>query len=71
MLPTSPEPAPHGVRVNEEELDAALKLLRTYAILEKHERTYTFVPRAFSEILHRTQEVERLIAIEKRRLRET
>jgi hypothetical protein len=57
-----------GVQVNEEELDTALKLLRTYAILEKHERTYTFIPRAFSEILHRTQEVERLIAIEKRRL---
>jgi hypothetical protein len=58
----------HGVQVREEELDTALKLLRIYAILEKHERTYTFVPRAFPEILHRTQEVERLIAIEKRRL---
>ena len=60
--------AAHDVRVDEEELDATLKLLRTYSILEKQERTYTFVPRAFSEILHRTQEVERLIAIEKRRL---
>jgi len=60
--------AAHSVQVDEETLDAALKLLRAYAILEKHERTYTFAPRAFSEILHRTQEVERLIAIEKRRL---
>ena len=58
----------HGVRVDEEKLDATLKLLRTYSILEKQERTYTFVPRAFSEILRRTQEIGRLIAIEKRRL---
>ncbi len=61
----------HDMPVNEEELDSALKLLRTYSFFTKHERTYTLVPRAFSEILHRTQEVERLIAIEKRRLRET
>jgi hypothetical protein len=61
----------HDVRVNEEKLDSTLKLLRTYSFFRKHERTYTFVPRAFPEILHRTQEVERLIAIEKRRLRET
>jgi len=58
----------HDVRVSEEALDTALKLLRIYAILEKQERTYTFVPRAFPEILHRTQEVERLITQEKRRL---
>jgi hypothetical protein len=60
--------AAHGIQVAEEALDTALKLLRIYAILEKHERTYTFVPRAFPEILHRTQEVERLIAQERRRL---
>jgi hypothetical protein len=63
--------AAHSVQVNEEELDSALKLLRTYSFFKKHERTYSFVPSAFSEILHRTQEVERLISIEKRRLRET
>lgn len=60
--------AAHDVQVSEEALDTALKLLRIYTILEKHERTYTFVSRAFPEILHRTQEVERLIAIEKRHL---
>ena len=57
-----------GVQVGEEALDAALRLLRIYAILEKRERVYTFVPRAFTEILQRTQQVERLITIEKRRL---
>jgi hypothetical protein len=59
--------AAHGVWVDEEAVDTALKLLRAYAVLEKQDRTYTFGPCAFSEILHRTQEVERLIAIEKRR----
>jgi hypothetical protein len=62
--------AAHGVSVSEEALDTALKLLRIYSILEKRERTYTFVPRAFPEILRSTQEVERLIGAEKRRLAE-
>lgn len=53
---------------SDEALDAAFKLLRIYAILEKRERTYTFIPQAFPELLHRTQEVPRLIAQEKRRL---
>jgi ligand-binding sensor domain-containing protein len=60
--------AAYDLQVREEELDIALKMLRIYSILEKHERTYTFVPQAFPEILHCTQEVDRLIAIEKRRL---
>jgi hypothetical protein len=58
----------HGVEVSDEALDTGLKLLRIYAILQKHERTYTFVPRAFPQILHSTQEVDRLITYEKRRL---
>ncbi len=62
--------AARDVRLSEEALDAALKLMRTYAILDKQGKTYTFTPRAFAEILHRTQEIERLIAIEKRRLRD-
>ncbi|HET91460.1 MAG TPA: hypothetical protein ENN99_12105 [Chloroflexi bacterium] len=56
------------VEVSTEALDQALKLLRVYAILEKRERTYGFVPHSFPEILHQTQEVERLIGIERRRL---
>ena len=43
-------------------------MLQIYSVLQKHERIYTFVPRAFPEILHRTQEVERLVAREKRAL---
>jgi hypothetical protein len=60
--------AGQGVQVGEEALDSALRLLRIYAILEKRERVYTFVPRAFPEILRRTQQIGRLITIEKRRL---
>ncbi len=62
--------AAEGVRVSEEQVDAALKILQIYAVLEKREREYTFVPQAFFEILHRTQEVARLIRQEKRRLAE-
>ena len=57
-----------GTTFDDESLDAALKLLRIYAILEKRDRTYTFIPQAFPDILHRTQEVARLIAQEKRKL---
>jgi len=58
----------HGIQVSDDALDDALTMLHIYALLQKQERTYTFVPRAFLHILHRTQEVERLIAREKRRL---
>ncbi len=56
------------VTFDDESLDAALKMLRTYAILEKRDRAYIFIPQAFPDILHRTQEVARLIAQEKRKL---
>jgi ligand-binding sensor domain-containing protein len=60
--------AARDVSVSEQALDAALKLLRIYSLLEKRGRTYSFVPRAFPDILHGTQEVDRLIALEKRHL---
>ena len=59
--------AAQGVAFADEALDAALAMLRIYAVLEKRDRTYTFIPRAFPDILHRTQEVARLIAQEKRK----
>ena len=60
--------ASEGVQVSDDELEASLKMLQVYAILTKHERSYRFVPGAFHDILHRTQEVERLIRREKRAL---
>lgn len=59
--------AVQGVAFADEALDAALAMLRIYAVLAKHDRIYTFIPRAFPDILHRTQEVARLIAQEKRK----
>jgi hypothetical protein len=58
--------AKQGIHVNGNELDAALRMLRTYAILDKHEQTYTFIPRSFHEIMRRTQSIERLILQEKK-----
>jgi hypothetical protein len=51
----------HDVILSDQELDIALKTLCIYSILEKRELTYSFVPRAFHNILHRSQEVKRLI----------
>ena len=60
--------AERGVQVEESDLDAALKLLRVYAVLEKRGRRYEFTPRLFHELLERTQEVERLVRQEVRKL---
>ncbi len=62
--------ASYEISVAAQKLDSALKMLCTYAILEKREKTYTFIPGSFLAILHRTQEVERLIAIEKEQMME-
>jgi starch synthase len=60
--------AKQGIQVTTDELDTALRMLRTYAILDEQEQTYTFVPRAFHDILQRTRSVKRLIAQTKKRL---
>lgn len=58
----------YGVTPAHADMDRALKMLCMYSVLERKDKTYSFVPRSFPDILHRTQEVERLIAIEKERL---
>lgn len=55
-IPTSPE-----------QLEAALKLLRVYAILEKDRYGYSFIPQAFPELINQSQDVTRLVELEKRR----
>ena len=63
--------AGYGITVpNNDMVDRALKLLCIYAILAKRDKTYRFIPASFYDILHRTQEVERLIANEQERLME-
>jgi photosystem II stability/assembly factor-like uncharacterized protein len=54
-----------GISVSDEALDTSMKMLRVYSLMQKVNRAYQFIPRAFPEILHRTQDVERLIRIEK------
>jgi hypothetical protein len=59
-----------GIDVENHDLEQALKMLVTYSILQRHERTYCFVPGSFYDILHRTQEIDWLIDNERRRLME-
>jgi hypothetical protein len=58
----------HKVSFDKEELDDALRMLEVYAILNRRNRQYTYNPKHFREIVQRTQDVNRLIDIEKRRL---
>lgn len=58
-----------GVIVDNQQIDKALKMLQIYCILDRHNLTYTFIPKSFHEILHRTQEVELLIEQEKSALK--
>jgi ligand-binding sensor domain-containing protein len=58
----------YEVSVEPENLDDALEMLEVYAILRREDRHYTFNPGHFREILSRTQELGRLIDIEKRKL---
>ncbi|MEM7345905.1 MAG: AAA family ATPase, partial [Chloroflexota bacterium] len=51
-----------------DDLDEALDLLEVYAILKRKNRYYSFNPHYFQEILHRTQDVQRLANSEKRKL---
>ncbi|HEX2993358.1 MAG TPA: hypothetical protein VHP14_00950, partial [Anaerolineales bacterium] len=60
--------AKEGLQIPTNEVDMALKMLRIYAILDKQEQTYTFIPRAFHDILQQTQPVKRLIEQEKKEL---
>ena len=61
--------ARHGILVDNQQLDDALKMLQIYTVLQRYERTYSFIPQAFHDTLHRTQEVELLIEQEKRALK--
>jgi hypothetical protein len=59
-----------GIDVENHDLEQALRMLVTYSILQRHERTYCFVPGSFYDILHRTQEIDWLIDNERSRLME-
>jgi Predicted ATPase (AAA+ superfamily) len=63
--------AKEGLQIQAKQVDAALKMLRIYAILDKQEQTYTFIPRAFHDILQRTQPIKRLIDEETKLLQST
>jgi hypothetical protein len=43
-------------------------MLEYYAVLERQDKIYRFVPGSFHSILHRTQNVDRLIMLEKSKL---
>jgi hypothetical protein len=58
----------NGIKVLPEDLEAAIKMLCYYSVLGRHNKEYHFIPRAFVEILNRTQDVKRLISSEKKRL---
>lgn len=50
-----------------EDVDSALEVLEVYAILKRENRLFSFNPTHFQEILRRTQDVDRLIHLEKRK----
>ena len=57
-----------GLEVDIEDLDKSLKLLCVFSILENDGQNYRYKINSFPEILHQTQNIERLLALEKRRI---
>ena len=56
------------IKISDDQIRLALRMLIVYSVLEKYERRYKFKAKSFYEILHRTQEVNVLLRSEISRL---